>query len=570
MKHLNSYNESIRDKMTPKSEVDIRNTIERLALYPDEELVFGVENNIDWVVKEAIEEGANVNLDIRIGGGVMGQMFRSLLQYACYKGFTEIVKLLLDAGADKELDDNLAMRAAVAHGHNEIIKILKIDKNINEGIRDKMTPKSKDEIRDELNKYGKRDPDSKLVKGAMEGLIWLVEEAIAEGGNIHVQGDIALREAALNGHLEMVKFLLSKGADVKPYDYEAERWAKMKKHTEVAKVLMSARLKRAYKDMGRLKESVRDLMTPKSEEEILKVKEELISYITKMVESMGGSITMGEIEADTSPVIETEPGEGLQQIEALYDDHVEVVIYGGYKGEEETDSYNVDYIKLDNDVLLQIKDVLDTAIEYGFLEVMEEDEMNESIRDLMTPKPMDDVWDAITRMTLLEKIKWMIHNSGSNDLFEYKDLMGEFERCTLPEKKSIIEYAIKSNILRRPAHVDLVTIRELPIVFKEILKYFFYMGEGVSDKMTPKSREEIKKHMSRFDPETKMISGCNNDMLWLVKQAIEEEGAYVHFMGDLAYRYALMHKNKEIMDYLISKGVDKEKVENSMFRLKGD
>jgi DNA-binding cell septation regulator SpoVG len=65
-----------------------------------------------------------------------------------------------------------------------------------------------------------------------------------------------------------------------------------------------------------------------------------------------------------------------------------------------------------------------------------------------------------------------------------------------------------------------------------------------------------------------MISGCNQDMLWLVKQAVEEEGADVHYMGDLAFRYAMREDNKEIMDYLVSKGVDRKKVENSMFRMR--
>jgi hypothetical protein len=196
--------------------------------------------------------------------------------------------------------------------------------------------------------------------------------------------------------------------------------------------------------------------------------------------------------------------------------------------------------------------------------------MNESVRDLMTPKSQDEVWDALINMSLFDKMKWMINNGGEADMFEKQDLMEEFDDCTLREKRDIVAYAIKTNILRRPTDIRQVPDRELSSVFKEILRYFFYIGEGVSDKMTPKSREEIKKHMARFDPETKMISGCNNNMLWLVKQAIEEEHADVHYMNDLAYRYARREDNQEIMDYLITKGVDKQRIEDSMFRLKRD
>ena len=48
---------------------------------------------------------------------------------------------------------------------------------------------------------------------ARNGRLEVVEYLVKHGANLHVDDDYALRWAAENGHLEMVKYLLEQGAD---------------------------------------------------------------------------------------------------------------------------------------------------------------------------------------------------------------------------------------------------------------------------------------------------------------------------------------------------------------------
>ena len=77
----------------------------------------------------------------------------------------EVVKFLLEKGANIHAQDDYALRSATENHHLEIVKFL-------------------------------------LEKGA----------------NIHAQDDDALILASMYGHLDIVKFLLEKGADAKKVD----------------------------------------------------------------------------------------------------------------------------------------------------------------------------------------------------------------------------------------------------------------------------------------------------------------------------------------------------------------
>jgi ankyrin repeat protein len=44
--------------------------------------------------------------------------------YACTRGFTDIVRLLLDRGADPAADDNAAICSAIRNGQTEIVRLL--------------------------------------------------------------------------------------------------------------------------------------------------------------------------------------------------------------------------------------------------------------------------------------------------------------------------------------------------------------------------------------------------------------------------------------------------------------
>ena len=68
------------------------------------------------------------------------------------------------------------------------------------------------------------------------------------------------------------------------------------------------------------------------------------------------------MEASSSPVYQSINQE-IHLIERLVNNSVNVVIYGGYKYETELGEYNIPYEKLDNSILIEIKELLDNYIE---------------------------------------------------------------------------------------------------------------------------------------------------------------------------------------------------------------
>jgi hypothetical protein len=112
-------------------------------------------------------------------------------------------------------------------------------------------------------------------------------------------------------------------------------------------------------------------LTPKEkfylENDGKELKGNIIEEIKSKVEKYGGYITMADMEAGGSPTYK-EIGQEIHLVERLTNIDVEIVVYGGYKYETELDSYDVPYEELDDDILEEINELLDYAIEYGLLE----------------------------------------------------------------------------------------------------------------------------------------------------------------------------------------------------------
>lgn len=73
------------------------------------------------------------------------------------------------------------------------------------------------------------------------------------------------------------------------------------------------------------------------------------------------------MQADYSPT-HIEAGGNIHLIERIYNEHVEVVVYGGYKMETEIDEYDVPYEEVSLENLIYIKRLLDQSIESELLE----------------------------------------------------------------------------------------------------------------------------------------------------------------------------------------------------------
>jgi hypothetical protein len=93
----------------------------------------------------------------------------------------------------------------------------------------------------------------------------------------------------------------------------------------------------------------------------------IIEEIKNLVVTYGGHITMMDLEADSSPLY-NEGESTIHLIERLMPDEVGIIVYGGYKYEEEVDEYDVPYEDLEINILIEIKELLDEAIESDLLE----------------------------------------------------------------------------------------------------------------------------------------------------------------------------------------------------------
>jgi len=195
MRTFNQFiNEGIRDKMLPKSEEDIRKELDKSpdsykklekifkykielytdkeiksmlkALNPNEKYRLGINNNLLWLVQEAIDDGVeivddedlvvacthkNIELiELLLNNG--GDVTVYVLEQAIHIGNIDIVNLLLEYDGIfvlEEYYDDL-IYVAKQNKDNAMINFLKelnpYGNDLNEGIRDKMLPKSSEEI----------------------------------------------------------------------------------------------------------------------------------------------------------------------------------------------------------------------------------------------------------------------------------------------------------------------------------------------------------------------------------------------------------------------------------------
>lgn len=145
------------------------------------------------VAKLLISRGASVNTHSH-------EFKESALTLACYKGQLEMVKFLLEAGADQEHkteEMHTALMEASMDGHVEVAKLL-----LDSGAQVSMPADSF---------------ESPLTLAACGGHVELAMLLLERGANIEEvndEGYTPLMEAAREGHEEMVGLLLSQGADI--------------------------------------------------------------------------------------------------------------------------------------------------------------------------------------------------------------------------------------------------------------------------------------------------------------------------------------------------------------------
>lgn len=139
------------------------------------------------------------------------------LRWAAKYGYHEVVKTLLKAGADVHAEDNESLCFAAKYGHLEVVKTL-----LKAGA--------------DVHAWG----DYALYWAAANGYLAVVETLLKAGADVHTWNDRALRWAADYGHIAVVKALLRAGANVHAWNNYALCSAAANGYLEVVKTLLKA------------------------------------------------------------------------------------------------------------------------------------------------------------------------------------------------------------------------------------------------------------------------------------------------------------------------------------------
>jgi hypothetical protein len=114
--------------------------------------------------------------------------------------------------------------------------------------------------------------------------------------------------------------------------------------------------------------------------------------------------------------------------------------------------------------------------------------------------------------------------------------------------------------------------------------YKDFVNESITDKMTPIDREYIQNHVKDFTPDMKLTIACQQGILWLVEEAIEEganyntwtflsdacrygqldvvkylveeKGVDIHILDELPLKNTVINGKTDIAEYLIDKGAN--------------
>jgi hypothetical protein len=115
MKTFNQFiNESIRDKMTPKSEDEILKSLKNLT--PIEQLLTGIKYNIHWVVKDLINKGIFDDMDIFDKEEILSDVVMD--------NNVEVLSMLIDAGIDIHSENDWALTHACLNNYYNMVKLL--------------------------------------------------------------------------------------------------------------------------------------------------------------------------------------------------------------------------------------------------------------------------------------------------------------------------------------------------------------------------------------------------------------------------------------------------------------
>jgi len=178
-----NYNDLILDFIYEKRDLKLANIIfplvenKKLLTRFIEILNLFENKKIEWI-KIIFDNGFSETSEIDIFA-----FDNALLKYSAGDGLIEIVKYLVEKGADVHVNNDEALKFASFKGRLEVVKYL-----------------------------------------------------VENGADVHIY-DYALRYASIKGHFEIVRYLVENGADIHVNNDEALKWASKYGHLEIVEYL---------------------------------------------------------------------------------------------------------------------------------------------------------------------------------------------------------------------------------------------------------------------------------------------------------------------------------------------
>lgn len=165
-------------------------------------------------VKELIDSGVDINGRANPVWNCTDD-FYSPLDAACQFGSTEVIKYLVDNGADVTSDSNFPIRVAASQGYAEIVGYL-ADKGADISVM----------------------WDKPIKSAVAGGHTATVECLLAKGVDATISDNELFMQACWDGHLEIVKCLVKFGADVTDRSHQAFREVINEGQLDIVKYLL--------------------------------------------------------------------------------------------------------------------------------------------------------------------------------------------------------------------------------------------------------------------------------------------------------------------------------------------